>query len=343
MPLLYSHLGSHYISTDKPDRPADPEKAMKWWNLAVEAGSGAAAKKLGDLYLNRKILRLADADSGFLPNQLVTLHGLSNAALNGALGVVVDPAAQSPDVPERLMIRLILAQQETMQKHEKYFKEGIKVKVVNMTRLTNVKDFGKAISYYKKAIELACDDDSGPESMVELAKLFEEGQGLEKNEEEAFKLLNMAADAGFQPAFPRLAMCYFSGAGVQQDYARCLDLVTASSSLGESKFVLSCMYFEGRAVEKDEKKAVELLRESAQTCSMAMLSLGSLHLSGEHVELDEAQAFSYFKQASDLDLGTCNMTRLLHSDLFSSTIFSRVLVSSCSSTLRPHALSRHWL
>ena len=180
--------------------------------------------------------------------------------------------------------------------------------------------------------------------MVELAKLFEEGQGLEKNEEEAFKLLNMAADAGFQPAFPRLAMCYFSGAGVKQDYARCLDLVTASSSLGESKFVLSCMYFEGHAVQKDEKKAVELLRESAQTCSMAMLSLGSLHLSGQHVELDEALALSYFKQASDLDLGTCSMlTHLWHCDVFSLTNFSRVLVSSCASALWAHALSRHRL
>ena len=134
MTLFYSHLGSHYISSDKSGGPADPEKAMKWWNLAVEAGSGAAAKLLGDLYLNRKILRLADADSGFVVNQLVTLHGLSNAELNGALGVVVDPAAQSPIIPERLMIRLILAHQEIMQKHQKYFKEGIKVKVANMTR-----------------------------------------------------------------------------------------------------------------------------------------------------------------------------------------------------------------
>jgi TPR repeat protein len=36
---------------------------------------------------------------------------------------------------------------------------------------------------------------------------------------------------------------------------------------------------------------------------MAMFSLGSLYLSGQHVEKDEAAAFLYFKQAADLDLG----------------------------------------
>lgn len=280
---------------------------MKWWNRAVEAGSGAAAKLLGDLYLNRKILRLADADSGFAPNQLVTLHGLSDAGLNGALGVVADPAAQAPVLPERLEVKLVLAPQEIMQKHANYFSTGLKVKVSNMTRLTNVKDFGKAASYYKKAIELACDDDSGAACMVELAKLYEDGQGLEKNEHEAFQLLRSAFNASYLPAFPHLAMCYFSGTGVKQDYAKCLELATLSSGLGESQFVLSCMHFEGLGVPKDENKAVELLRESAQTCSMAMLSLGSLHKSGQYVEKDDERAFRYIKQAADLDLGKNSM------------------------------------
>ena len=302
-PPLRRHLGSHCIATNKPGPDSGPEHAIKWWKRALELGSGAAAKLLGDLYLNNKILRLAEADTGFVPNQLVALHGLSSASLNGALGVVTDPAAQLPVLPERLMIRLVLAPEDVMQEHAKYFTEGLRVKVANLTRLTNAKDSAKAVAYYRKGIELACDGTSGPECMVELAKLFEEGQGIEKNEEEAFKLFNSAADAGFLPAFPRLAMCYFSGSGVKQDYSKCLELASASATLGESKFVLSCMYFEGHGVDKDTDKALQQLRESAESCSMAMFSLGSLYLSGQHVEKDEAAAFLYFKQAADLDLG----------------------------------------
>jgi TPR repeat protein len=255
------------------------------------------------LYLNRKILRLADADSGFAPNQIVALHGLSNADLNGALGVVTDPAAQSARLPERLAVRLILASQEIMQAFPKYFSDGLKVKVANITRLTNVKDFAKAASYYKKGIELACNDKSGAECMVELAKLYEEGQGLEKSEDEAFKLLTKAVEAGYPPAFPRLAMCYYTGAGVQLDYSRCLELVSVQPALGESQLVLSFLYSEGHGVEKDEIKSLALLRESAQTCEMAMHILGNMHLSGQHVEQDYEKAFSFFKQASDLDFG----------------------------------------
>ena len=63
------------------------------------------------------------------------------------------------------------------------------------------------------------------------------------------------------------------------------------------------MYFEGHGVDKDTDKALQQLRDSAESCSMAMFSLGSLYLSGQHVEKDEAAAFLYFKQAADLDLG----------------------------------------
>ena len=272
----------------------------------MEAGSGVAAKLLGDLYLNMKVLRLADADSGFVPNQLVRLHGLSSAALNGALCVVSDPAALNLDSSstvspgaERLAVRLILAPQEMMEKHA----SGLKVKVANMTRLTNAKDFGKAADCYKKGIQLASVDNSGPECMVELAKLYEEGQGFEKSDEEAFKLYKMATDSGFQPAYPRLAMCYYTGAGVEQDYNRCLELVTLSSTHCESQLVLSFLYSEGHAVDKDENKALELLRESARTCAMAMHILGNMHLSGQQVEQDHEQAMRYLKQASDLDFG----------------------------------------
>jgi TPR repeat protein len=287
----------------------DPDQSIKWWKRAMEAGSGAAAKLLGDLYLNMKILRSADADSGFVPNQLVRLHGLSSAGLNGALALV-DPAlnvnlSPSPPSPvasstERLAVRLILAPQEML---DKYASNGLKVKVTNMTRLTNAKDFVKAADFYKKGIELACGDSSGAECMVELAKLYEEGQGVDKSDDEAFKLYKMATDAGFLPAFPRLAMCYYTGAGAEQDYKRCLELVNLSSTHCESQLVLSFLYSEGHGVEKDEGKALELLRESARTSAMAMHILGNMHLSGQQVEQDHEQAMRYLKQASDMDFG----------------------------------------
>ena len=283
--------------------PNNPEEAMKLWNRALEAGCAAAAKMLGDLYLNKKILRLADADSGFTPNQIVALHGLSNADLNGALGVVIDPAAQAANLPERLAVRLILASQGVMQAQPQYFSTGLKVKIANITRLTNAKDFGKAAAYYKMGITLACNDNSGAECMVELAKLYEEGQGLEKSEDEAFRLLTLAVEAGFPPAFPRLAMCYYTGAGVKLDYLRCLELVTMQPALGVSQLVLSFLYSEGHGVMKDEIKSLELLRQSAQTCEMAMHILGNMHLSGQLVEQDYEKAFRFFNQASDLDFG----------------------------------------
>jgi TPR repeat protein len=42
--------------------------------------------------------------------------------------------------------------------------------------------------------------------MVELAKFYEEGQGVDKSDDEAFKLYKMATDAGFLPGWSLLTL-----------------------------------------------------------------------------------------------------------------------------------------
>ncbi len=77
-------------------------------------------------------------------------------------------------------------------------------------------------------------------SLVLVAMVFLEGDGVEKSPEEGARLLKKAADAGYAPAQRQLAKCYATGMGVPLDKeaAKALTIKAAKQGHLESKFEL---------------------------------------------------------------------------------------------------------
>jgi len=62
---------------------------------------------------------------------------------------------------------------------------------------------------------------------------YSEGEGVPKDEKEAFKWFSKAADQNYPPALYSLAVMYYEGIEVKRDVKKALELLHASASLGD--------------------------------------------------------------------------------------------------------------
>ena len=97
----------------------------------------------------------------------------------------------------------------------------------------------------------------------ELGILHEEGKGgAKKDSKEAARLYQEAVDLGEFTCLKYLAHLYELGDGVQKDVNKCFELLNLSTtyycSLGT--IILAHKYMDGSGVEQDPKKAFDLLR-----------------------------------------------------------------------------------
>ena len=90
-----------------------------------------------------------------------------------------------------------------------------------------------------------------------LAKMYDEGKEVRRDEEKAMKLYKRAAKQGHREALYRLIRMYEEGT---KDEKKLVELYEKAAKLGhrESIYRLVKMYFEGIGVEKDEAKAFQL-------------------------------------------------------------------------------------
>ncbi|MBU6320508.1 MAG: sel1 repeat family protein [Alphaproteobacteria bacterium] len=145
------------------------------------------------------------------------------------------------------------------------------------------------------------------EAQYYLGMMYFEGDGVEKNSENALKWLRQSARKKNADAENLLGVMYFSGDGVTEDpteAARWFRLaadhgqVTAHENLGS-------MYLEGNGVPKDEREAARLFRIAAeQDSTSAQVALGTLYLQGVGVPRDPVQSAKWFLvagRAGDMD------------------------------------------
>ena len=101
--------------------------------------------------------------------------------------------------------------------------------IMNLAYYYHDKDIKKAASYYQKAADL--DDD---QAMVELSYLYENGEGVEKNDEKAIELLNKAIGLENFEAMNKLSIRYLEGRGVERNYEIAEGLFNNIIALDES-------------------------------------------------------------------------------------------------------------
>jgi TPR repeat protein/Zn-dependent protease with chaperone function len=158
-------------------------------------------------------------------------------------------------------------------------------------------DYISASASYKKAA-----DQGNAGAQNNLAVLYAEGKGVDKDPVRAFELFRKSAEQGDTQAQSNLGSVYLNGVGVARDYTAALTWLQRAADKGNAaaQYNLSVMYQSGLGVKADPKKSLEWLRKAAeQGLGQAENNLGVHLANGDGVAKDEAQAAAWYRKAAD--------------------------------------------
>ena len=127
---------------------------------------------------------------------------------------------------------------------------------------------GAAFSQAPDVAKIKADAEAGDAmAQAQYAQILQTGDGVEKNEAEAAKWYQKAADAGNDYAQVNLGVFYQTGGcGLKRDLAKAAEWYEKAAAQGNAyaQFYLSCLYENGNGVEKDASKALDLLAKAAK-------------------------------------------------------------------------------
>jgi TPR repeat protein len=157
------------------------------------------------------------------------------------------------------------------------------------------KQLPEAVATWRKAV-----DKGSTSAMVELGVLYATGAGVSKDEAQARKLFERAAEAGNPRGISNLAA--LGGGAAVSDPARARDLLAkAAETSPEAQYQLGLMLSEGNGGAKDEAGARELFEKSAaQNHPGALLAAGQFAEQGRGGPKDTTAAKRYYQRAADL-------------------------------------------
>jgi uncharacterized protein len=157
------------------------------------------------------------------------------------------------------------------------------------------KQMPDAMAAWRKAA-----DKGSTSAMVELGVLYGTGTGVAKDEGQARKLFERAAQAGNPRGISNLAA--LGGGGAAADPARSRELLAkAAETNAEAQYQLGMMLAEGTGGEKDDVRARALFEKAAaQNHPGALERMGAFALEGRGGAKDKDAAKGYYQRAAAL-------------------------------------------
>jgi TPR repeat protein len=157
------------------------------------------------------------------------------------------------------------------------------------------RQIAEAIAAWRKA-----SDKGSTSAMVELGVLHGTGAGVAKDEAQARKLFERAAQAGNPRGVSNLAA--LGGAGSAADPARARELLSkAAETNPEAQYQLGMLLSDGSSGEKDDAAARALFeRAAAQNHPGALERMGAFAQSGRGGPKDSDAAKGYYERAAAL-------------------------------------------
>jgi uncharacterized protein len=154
----------------------------------------------------------------------------------------------------------------------------------------------EAIAAWRKAA-----DKGSSSAMVELGVLYGTGAGVAKDEDQARKLFEHAAQAGNPRGVSNLA-ALGGGTGSAADPARARELLSkAAETNAEAQYQLGMMLAEGTGGQKDDGAARALFEKAAaQNHPGALERMGAFAQSGRGGPKDSDAAKAYYERAAAL-------------------------------------------
>lgn len=142
-----------------------------------------------------------------------------------------------------------------------------------------------------------------PEAQTDLALMYDRGEGVNKNNEEAVKWYRLAAEKGYARAQRNLAISFDDGEGVPQDYEEALKWYKLAVEQGDSdaQYNLARLYYWKRGGSpQDYEEAFKWGSLAAeQGDPLAQYFLGMLYLRGYGTEFDFEKGMMFNKLALD--------------------------------------------
>lgn len=158
-------------------------------------------------------------------------------------------------------------------------------------------DFTKAAQWYQKAAELGY-----PASLVNLANLYKDGRGVERNNARAAEYLILAVEQNYDVALVALGSMYLDGVGVTRNEKKGLQMLEEGVARGvvTGHYYLGRAYERGLGVSKDYGKAMEHYREAAmQGHAPSQGAVGYLFRRGFGVDQDFIEAVKWYSLAAE--------------------------------------------
>lgn len=136
-----------------------------------------------------------------------------------------------------------------------------------------------------------------------LVAIYRKGEGtVAPNPIESTKWLERLAQGGNVPAMADLGTAYLQGVGVEKNAKITHDWYLRGASLGsgEALFNLGLLYQSGYTGEADFKRAMDYYTRAANANSgRAMMALGDLYANAQGVSRSRVQALSWYELAAD--------------------------------------------
>lgn len=160
------------------------------------------------------------------------------------------------------------------------------------------KDYVFAVQELNRLVK----DENNAEAMYHLGRLYENGQGVEKNDEKALDFYKKSAEAGNEKAALKVGNAYYLGKGAVKSYPDAFRWYRQAAEKGNyaALYNIGLMFEEGTGVRKDPVKAFEYYKKSGdQGYGPAQYTLGGMYLKGSGTPQDFTAAIRWYKLAAD--------------------------------------------
>ena len=139
------------------------------------------------------------------------------------------------------------------------------------------------------------------QAQFDLARMYETGDGVNKDLQKAVTWYLKAAQQGLSEARFYLGWMYANGIGVRQNYftaAKYYRMAATFDNHTEAQFRMGELHFNGRGTEHDYGKAIQYYTLAASKGhAAAQYLLGSMHMEGWGVKRDLITAYIWLKLA----------------------------------------------
>jgi TPR repeat protein len=154
--------------------------------------------------------------------------------------------------------------------------------------------------------EFSCKPDSSEniEEFFNMGNRYKEGEGVEKNLEQAFEFFRKAAEQGHLSAQRELGLCYLDGVGIEKNDVLAVEWIrkVAEKGFAPAQRTYGYCFYKGKGVERDLNKSIYWYRKAAeQEDAVAQRVLGVRYREGDGVEANSFKAVYWFKKAAEQD------------------------------------------